>query len=84
MIPLKMKGVELNRFVAGILKKGGVEFVTGMEKMLVPTKDYSLCPDMKKKLHTLVPPLPLPPLPITKKFHHFQQEEVIELLEGFL
>ena len=65
-IPLKMKGAEINRIVAGILKIGGVEFVTGMEKMLVPTKDYSLCPDMKKKLHTLVPSLPPPPVPKTK------------------
>ena len=31
-IHLKMKGAEINRIVAGILKKEGVEFVTGMEK----------------------------------------------------
>ena len=64
-IPLKMKGVEINRIVAGILKKGGVEFVTGMKKMLVATKDYSLCPNLQKKLLDF--PLPPPPVPKTGK-----------------
>ena len=79
-IPLKMKGVEINRIVAGILKKGGVEFVTGMEKMLVGTEDYSLCPNLQNKL--LEFPLPPPPVPKTNKFNRCQQEKVIDKLEG--
>ena len=82
LIHLKMNEAEINRIVAGILKEGGVEFVTGMEKMLVATEDYSMCPNLQKKL--LEFPLPPPPVPKTKKSNRCQQEKVIHKLEGSL